>query len=766
MSAHACRAGGVRHAAHRVVVALTLILTAGPIQPARAQQPLGLAVACVNDHGRLLIEATPGDGARLRELLDVGHVLNCRPDPRSTLLVVSPEQADQLTALGIAYRVLHTDVQQLIDEEAALRQAARRQRGTFFSDYATLAEMDAYLDTLVAVNPQLASRSTIGTSVEGRPIWVLHIASPNLPADAPQFVISGCQHAREWISPMTAFYIADQLIRGYGGDPRITGILDRVEFYIVPVTNPDGYNYSQTTDRFWRKNRRNNGNGTFGVDLNRNWSVGFGGPTSSSDPSSDVYRGPFAFSEPETQALRDLMLSLPRLRGHIDLHSYSQLILGPWAYTDTPPPRLDELIPASIAICNGIMSIHEQPYPWGFGGELIYLAGGVAPDWSFGTLGSLSWTIELRDRGTFGFVLPPDQIIPTGQETLAGILALAEKLPDPIEYLFPQDVPVQLDPNQPTSFPVDVRLWHGASLAAAPELLVRVGGGSFTPQPLSGSGPWTATLPAAPCGTPVEFYLRASTTDGTIVTSPRDAPQSVYVASAGTLSVTFSDDFQTDQGWSVSGNVLTGAWERGVPAGDGSRGDPTSDYDGSGACWLTENAAGNTDVDDGRTVLTSPPLDLSTGGTIHYAWWLDDAGFGLGRDALVVEVATDAAGSDWRQVRRYDTPQHAWRTDTIVVGNDVPASSTLRIRFIASDLEPGNVVEAAIDAVTISAFAPCGCVGDLDGNGTIDLTDLSTLLSHFGTSGASPADGDLDGDGDVDLTDLSAMLSMFGTDCP
>ena len=714
----------------------------------------------------LLIDAAAADAHAFDQVLRTGHVLSCRPDPRSTVLVVTPVQADRLIAAGARVRVLHDDVQALIDQERALRRQARAQRGGFFADYATLAEMDAYLDTLVAVNPQIASRSTIGTSVEGRPIWVLHIAGTAAPPDAPQFVINGCQHAREWISPMTAIYIADQLIRGYGQDARITRILDRVEFYIVPVTNPDGYDYSQTTDRFWRKNRRNNGNGTFGVDLNRNWSVGFGGPTSSSDPGSDVYHGPFAFSEPETQALRDLMLSLPDVRGHIDLHSFSQVILGVWGYTDTPAPRQEEIVPASIGLSNAIMSIHEQSYAWGFGSELLYLAGGIAPDWSFDTVGALAWTIELRDRGDFGFVLPPDQIIPTGQETLAGILALAEKLPDPIEFLFPQDVPVQLDPNQPTSFPVDLRLWHGASLGATPELLVRTGGGSFTPVALSGSAPWTATLPAAACGQTVEFYFRASTSDGVVVTAPRDAPQSLYRTSAGTWTPIFSDDFQSDQGWSVSGNVLTGTWERGAPAGDGSRGDPVSDFDGSGACYLTENAPGNTDVDDGRTVLTSPPLDLSTGGTIQYAWWLDDAGFGLGRDALLVEIATDAAGTDWRQVRRYDTPLHAWRTDTIVVGNDVPPSATLRIRFIASDLEPGNVVEAAIDAVTVWAFELCGCVGDLDGDGDIDLTDLSTLLAHFGTGGAAPADGDLDGDGDVDLTDLSTLLGVFGQACP
>lgn len=199
---------------------------------------------------------------------------------------------------------------------------------------------------------------------------------------------------------------------------------------------------------------------------------------------------------------------------------------------------------------------------------------------------------------------------------------------------------------------------------------------------------------------------------------------------------------------------------------NGNRGDPPTDYDGSSRCYLTGNVAGDSDMDTARTVLTSPLFDLGGGGEITYAYWLDDWTTSLGRDALLVEAATDVAGADWRQVRRYDAPLPAWRTDVIRVGNDVPASATLRIRFAVSDFNPGAVVEGGLDAVEVRRLVPCGCPGDLDGDGVVGLADLTILLANFGTpGGANPGDGDLDGDGDVDLTDLTLFLAAFGNAC-
>ena len=117
---------------------------------------------------------------------------------------------------------------------------------------------------------------------------------------------------------MTTVYFADALIQRYDLDPQIQALVDGVEFTIVPIVNTDGYVYSHVTERLWRKNRRDNGDGTFGVDLNRNWSVDWGGPGSAGNTASNTYRGPTPFSEPETQAIRDFVLAHPEIRAMVE----------------------------------------------------------------------------------------------------------------------------------------------------------------------------------------------------------------------------------------------------------------------------------------------------------------------------------------------------------------------------------------------------------------------------------------------------------------
>ncbi len=128
---------------------------------------------------------------------------------------------------------------------------------------------------------------------------------------------------------MTAMFLANALIDGASSNARIARILSTCEIFILPSVNPDGYEHTWTTARLWRKNRRDNGNGTFGVDPNRNWGFQWGRGGASTDPASETYRGTAAFSEPETQPLRDFFYAHPNIVGHMDYHSYSQLLLWP-----------------------------------------------------------------------------------------------------------------------------------------------------------------------------------------------------------------------------------------------------------------------------------------------------------------------------------------------------------------------------------------------------------------------------------------------------
>lgn len=290
----------------------------------------------------------------------------------------------------------------------------------FFADYRDGAAIDEHLDALAAEHRDVARTYGIGRSSEGRLIRVIEVGRGDI-----AIAIDGGHHAREWISVMTPACIADRLVRGDASDPRIHRILDRARFAIVPIVNPDGYAYTWTTDRTWRKSRR----GGHGVDLSRNYPVGWGTAGSSDDPASPNYRGEAPFSEPETRAMRDLF-DTRAFAAHVDFHSYSQVIVYPWSHRRDDPPDRDRLALLAERTRAAMTATHGERYTVRAGSELKTGAGGTAGDWSYGHHGALSLLVELRPSSGAGggFELPPDQIVPTCDEALAGVLALAETL--------------------------------------------------------------------------------------------------------------------------------------------------------------------------------------------------------------------------------------------------------------------------------------------------------------------------------------------------
>jgi hypothetical protein len=342
---------------------------------------------------------------------------------------VAPENFDALAQSGVAYETLIDDVQALLDADAASRSAGNG--GDWFSNYKTYQEISDRITLLSQQYPALATVSSVGQSVEGREVFAIRITGPDTesnPADLrPVFYIGATQHAREWIAPMTAMFLVQQLLDLYGVDPRVQTIVDSVDFRFVPVNNPDGYDYTWTTDRFWRKNRKiNEGSSCVGVDTNRNWEYAWGGNGSSGDPCSEVYRGTGAWSEPETAVLRDFVLSFSdRLMAGWDIHSYGQLVLEPWQYTLEAPPDSAYLHEIGSLMARAIADVHGVQYVAGQGSRILYLAAGGTHDWIYGQFGAVGIGIELRGQG---FVLPPDEIIPTGEENFESLLRLNERL--------------------------------------------------------------------------------------------------------------------------------------------------------------------------------------------------------------------------------------------------------------------------------------------------------------------------------------------------
>ena len=161
------------------------------------------------------------------------------------------------------------------------------------------------------------------------------------------------------------------------------------------------------------------------MDLNRNWAKDFrGGREVSSNPCSDAFSGPAPFSEPETKAVRDFILSTVGIYSHIDIHSYGQLVLGPWAHTRRPPPRLREVDRVGKLMENELGASGER-YKYGRGGEVLYLASGVMSDWTF-SLGILAYAFELRPSltGSGRFELPTEFILPAAKDTYRAISRL------------------------------------------------------------------------------------------------------------------------------------------------------------------------------------------------------------------------------------------------------------------------------------------------------------------------------------------------------
>jgi choice-of-anchor B domain-containing protein len=334
--------------------------------------------------------------------------------------------------------------------------------------------------------------------------------------------------------------------------------------------------------------------------------------------------------------------------------------------------------------------------------------------------------------------------------------------------------PDTLDPNGGTQLRATI-VEDGATLDPGLVVLAMTDGQGTNysvPGVLETGNQFLFTTPALPCGDQVSYYISAQSTDGDFFYSPLGAPTITYdsiVASSGTTG--FDDNFEANLGWSTASNASDGQWNRGVPVGGGDRGDPGADYDGSGRCYLTDNVDGNSDVDDGTVTLTSPNMDAQGAQSfINYGrWYSNTAGASPQEDIFVVEISNDG-GSSWTNLETVGPsgPEvfGGWVFKSFRI-NDIfsTPSNQFRIRFMASDLGSGSVVEAGVDAVSIVTYQCDGpvCEADRNGDGTLDFFDVQDYLSSFAAQDPS---ADLTGDGVFDFFDVQSFLQLFSAGCP
>lgn len=792
---------------------------------------VGAAIASVFAGGAAAqvpaVEPTRFDGhrvvrAELRSLRDVRTLTALSNDPWTCGWDgVSPGQVDfriapdampALVESGVPFTVLIDDVQELIDNERRAEPTpigvVQRGPGSWFDDYQPLAAVSARVDSLAAARPDLVSRVRIGQSTEGREIFAIRITSSaaTLGTPKPAIMINGCQHAREWITVMACMYLAEQLINTYDTDARTRRLLDAFEWYIVPVVNPDGYEFSwQPGERLWRKNRRNNGDSQFGVDTNRNWGAGWGGPGASSNTASETYRGSAAFSELETQAMRDFLLGLPRLLFSCDVHSYSQLILTPRGYEFALPADAASFHRQSLIMQDAMHKPAGRIYSPGPVYRNIYPASGGSCDWVYQATGAFGTSVELRDEGQTGFLLPAGQIVPASIECIEGLLATTD-------YLLATEVDVDIVDGAPEFIqagaltPVRTRVMRGREQpdSMTPATLWQRHGrtGPFASSPLTALGSdelgpvlqGQLDASAAMCGSVVQYYFAITIEGGQVVNVPPLGPNQPWETIVNAYSTVLSTSFETAAsatGWltaepnAANPDTATTStrWLRGDPAGTVAQ----AEYDrtpltGAQCMYTGTNLQGNAgggDVDGGKTTLVSPAINLVGYADAELSFWLwysnNRGAVNSTDDELTIDVCSDgnAAGGAYTWVRalvvRAEAPimqsTGVWTRYAVRLAPALTPSNAVRLRVIASDVGAGSYVEAAFDDFSAIGLTctHAGCPGDFNGLGDVTVQDIFDFLQAYFAGGLA---ADFTGEGMVTVEDLFTFLAMWFTPCP
>ncbi|MEW5747289.1 MAG: M14 family zinc carboxypeptidase [Candidatus Thermoplasmatota archaeon] len=404
--------------------------------------------------------------------------------------------------------------------------------------YRNYTEVKQILEQTVADHPDIAALYDIGDSwektaaVADRDILAIKISdNAGVDEDEPEFLLVALHHAREWPTHETALNVIENLTEGYGLDARVSWLIDNREIWIVPVVNPDGLDYALTVDDMWRKNRRDNLDGTFGVDLNRNYNGSengdplgaWGGAGTSDLTSSDVYCGEEPFSEPETQAVRDLA------RAHdfqiaFDFHTYDDSVMWPWGYTANLTADDDHFVDIGqqLAALNGYTAAQSVD---------MYATTGDSLDWLYGSLGIFAFLFEM---GATEFHPEWEEdvleiVYENYAPTLLGIELCGDRYQAPFAI---SHTPLGDSEFSALGHEVEAEITAGRGVDASDlGVLYRVDGGAWAESPMAqgaSNDSYSGTIPSQAAGSTVEYYIVAHDLGGVELMSPRYAPYEVH----------------------------------------------------------------------------------------------------------------------------------------------------------------------------------------------------------------------------------------------
>jgi Zinc carboxypeptidase/Immune inhibitor A peptidase M6/Dockerin type I domain len=657
-------------------------------------------------------------------------------------IFAKPGDLEKLSGAGIPYSVAIPDMQTFYK--------SRNKDNKMMGGFRTFTEIVAYLDSLQAAHPTIMTvKSSLGTTLQGRDIWMVKVSdNPGVDEVEPELLYISLIHAREPAAPAALLYFLAHLLDQYGIDSEVTDIVNNRELYFVPMQNPDGYVYNQTTNPsgggMWRKNRRNNGDATFGVDPNRNYGFNWGYDNIGSSPltSSETYRGTAPFSERETQIIRDFVVSRQFSIIH-NFHCYSNLELWPWGYERiyTPFEEMFRVIGDSLTQYNG----YTPQVGWG-----LYTTNGAADDWAWGdTIAKprcLSFTVEIGNNGD-GFWPNPSRIPALVQENLFPNLFLAKIA----------DYPYRLaPPSQPT---LDVPVvavddytvvWHHNDTlnpAVSHELFELKNKSTVIEGAEVDAGDWdkaqfTQSSTRVRAGTKSWYSGGLNNTAHSLQsTVPYDVPVGDSLVFWAWYNLEQDYDYfyaqvSVDEGSTfvnLPGNFTTNSNPNGSNLGNGI----------TGASGLWVKAKYSLSAYAGQQILIRLAY-ITDPGVLNEGVYIDEIE-NVDRYGSIVSLGSSP---DTTRAFLNKTPDSYWYR---VQSTDAQGQGS---RF-------SNVVKAYVPLLYI--------VGDVNHSGNINIVDITYLVAYLFQSGAAPnpfLSGDCNCGGTVNVVDLTMLVAYLFSGAP
>ncbi|CAK1550462.1 unnamed protein product [Leptosia nina] len=351
------------------------------------------------------------------------------------LLRLSPDERKQwlnyFTSKDMHYLLVADNLAEILrEEDSQISEQKSRTKSDNSSmswdQYYGYQEINDYLDSLAEKYPDLVTVINAGLSYEGKQIKYVRISTTRFEVlYKPVIFIDAAVHAREWVTPPVALYLIHKLVV----DVTDKDLVENIDWIILPMANPDGYDYSMKEDRMWRKTRSKAHKGSEecpGVDGNRNFDHYFGTREGSLDPCSIIYEGPTPFSEPEIRIIRDAILThLDRIRLYISAHSFGSMFLYAWGNNGTLPSNGLMLQVAGVQMAEAIDKLKlpsAKSYIVGNAAQTLYYTTGTSRDWTRAVGIPFTYTLELPGY-TYNFLVPPQYVKQIVTETYAGLAA-------------------------------------------------------------------------------------------------------------------------------------------------------------------------------------------------------------------------------------------------------------------------------------------------------------------------------------------------------